>query len=401
MKKPNISSLSPMDFTKIQPLRTETIEKASATAIPPIESYRANAIAKALHPVRQFVKVSKIDVISENVKTYTFIPDSEKGTEALAYFSAGQYISVNLKIGEATINRPYSLCSSPRDSLKGEYRITVKRVKDGLATNYILDNVKVGDELEISAPLGNFKYEPLRDAKTIIGLAGGSGITPFVSLAKAIQDGDEDARLVLLYGSRTVGDILFKNEFEQIAKACDKVKVVYVLSDETADGCEHGFITADLIKKYAPQSENYSIFMCGPQAMYEFADKEIAKLGIRRKFVRHELFGEYHNPEKEADYVVPEKETCKITVVARDEEKTVTASINDTIMASLEKSGIRVPARCRSGECGWCHSKLVSGKVYVPKTVDGRRLADFDYGYIHPCCTFPLSDIEIIINPEL
>lgn len=399
MKKPNISSLNPIEFTKVQPLRTETIDKAPATPIPPLESYRANAIAKALHPKRQFVVISKIDEISSDVKTFTLVPNEKKGTTALAYFSAGQYISVSLTIGQITLNRPYSLSSSPKAALGGEYKITVKRVKDGMATNYILDNFKVGDELEISAPLGHFYYEPLRDAATVIGLAGGSGITPFLSLAHAIADGDEDANLVLLYGSRTQKDVLFKNEFDEIAKSCDKVKVVYVLSDESAEGCESGFLTAELIKKYAPEGD-YSVFMCGPQAMYVFADKEIAKLGIRQKFVRHELFGEYHNPEKEADYVAPEASTCKITVNVRDEKQVVEASVEDTVLSSLEKHGIRVPAHCRSGECGWCHSKLVSGKVYVPKSVDGRRLADLDYGYVHPCCTFPLSDIEIVVYPE-
>ena len=136
MKKPNISSLNPIEFTKVQPLRTETIDKAPATPIPPLESYRANAIAKALHPKRQFVVISKIDEISSDVKTFTLVPNEKKGTTALAYFSAGQYISVSLTIGQITLNRPYSLSSSPKAALGGEYKITVKRVKDGLATNY-------------------------------------------------------------------------------------------------------------------------------------------------------------------------------------------------------------------------------------------------------------------------
>jgi succinate dehydrogenase/fumarate reductase-like Fe-S protein len=62
-------------------------------------------------------------------------------------------------------------------------------------------------------------------------------------------------------------------------------------------------------------------------------------------------------------------------------------------------NGIATPANCRSGICGWCHSRLVSGNVYVPKEVDGRRMADLQYGYVHPCSTFPLSDIEIDVPP--
>lgn len=400
MKKPNVSSLNPAKFLKLVPNREEIIQNAPATPVPSQNTYTANKLAKSLHPSRQYLKIANIEEFSKDVKRFTFVANNEKGTNSLAYFSAGQYLSVFLKIGKATITRPYSISSSPKDSLDGRYQLTIKRVDGGLATNYILDNWQIGDEVEVSAPLGTFSNEPLRDAKTVVGLAGGSGITPFLSLARAIRDGDEDCNLVLLYGSRTMADVLFKDEFDEIAKSTDKVRVVHVLSDECVDGCENGFLTSELIFKYAPKDEDYSVFMCGPQGMYDFVDKQISLLGLRRKFVRHELFGEYHNPERNDDYIAPQSETCKISVIAKNNRYEISASINDTILASLEKSGITTPAHCRSGECGWCRAKLASGQVYIPKSVDGRRLADFDYGYIHPCCTFPLSDIEIVIFPE-
>lgn len=260
----------------------------------------------------------------------------------------------------------------------------------------MLDHWKVGDEVTISGPMGEFTYLPIRDGKTVIGAAGGSGITPFHSFAKAIAEGDEDFRLVLLYGSRTEKDILFKHEFDELQKQTDKVKVIHVLSDEEKEGFEHGFITADLIKKYAPE-EHYSIFLCGPQAMYRFLDQEIAKLGMERKWIRHELQGEVHDPKSLADYpadrFIPEK--VKITVSICGEEKTIEVSAQDTILQSLEKNGIAAPSRCRSGECGWCHSKLISGEVYCPEMLEHRRAADLDYGFIHPCCTFPLTDLVI------
>ncbi len=399
MSKPNLRTLNPIKFLKMDGIRKQKIEKAEAKPLPPLSSYKPNQIAAALHPKRQFLIVDKIIEHSSDVKTFVFVPDAAKGTTALAYFSAGQYLSLTLKIGQATVTRPYSLSSSPKESLEGKYTLTIKRVDGGLVTNYILDNWNVGTEVIASAPLGDFTYEPLRDAKKVIGLAGGSGITPFFSLAKAIADGDEDAELTLLYGSRTKADVLFLQEFSEIEKKCNKFRLVNVLSNEEAEGCEHGFITADLIRKYAPEDEPYSIFMCGPQAMYDFADKEIATLGLRRKFVRHELFGEYHNPQRNEDYPIKGTETFKITVRIAGETKTIEASANDTILCSLEKNGIAAPARCRSGICGWCHSRLISGDVYVPKSVDGRRLADFKFGYIHPCCTYPISDVEIDVPP--
>ena len=396
MAKPKLSKLNPMDFTKMTPARNEVIEKAEAKPLPPTNSYVPNQIANALHPGVQHLKVNKI-VENENAKTYYLEANAEKGTKSLAYFSAGQYLSIELEIGKMKLNRPYSLASSPKEALEGTYMLTIKRVDGGLASNYILDNWAVGTEVTASEPLGTFTYEPLRDAKTVIGLAGGSGITPFRSLAKAIVDGDEDAELVLLYGTNTLKEAIFQEEFKELEKLSPKFKLVNVFSAEDKDGVEKGFITAELIKKYAP--EQYSIFMCGPQAMVNFVDKEIEKLNLRKKFVRHELFGEYFNPDKEEDYPANVNPTFNITVRIAGKEQTIVANANDSILRSLEKNGIKSPAHCRSGECGWCHSHLISGEIYAPKSVDGRREADLIYGYIHPCCSFPLSDLVIEVPP--
>ena len=177
MARPKLWKLNPMDFTKMTPARNDVIEKAEATPLPPTDSYKPNEIAKALHPGVQYLKVSKI-VENENAKTYYLEANTEKGTKTLAYFSAGQYLSIELEIGNMKLSRPYSLASSPKESLEGTYMLTIKRVDGGLASNYILDNWTVGTEVTSSEPLGTFTYEPLRDAKTVIGLAGGSGITP-------------------------------------------------------------------------------------------------------------------------------------------------------------------------------------------------------------------------------
>ena len=388
--------LNPMDFTKMTPTREAKIEAAPAKALPATDSYLPNQIAKALHPNKQYVKVAEVIEQSADTKTFWLEANPAKGTEALAWFSAGQYLSVSLEIGPMKLTRPYSLSSSPREALAGRYGLTIKRVEGGLASNYILDNWTVGTEVTVSEPLGVFTYEPLRDAKVIIGIAGGSGITPFRSLAKAIADGDEDAEMILLYGSRTLADAVFQEEFKALEGP--KFKLVNVLSHETQDGCEHGFITAELIKKYAP-SGDYSIFLCGPQAMYNFVDKEIATLNLRKKFIRHELFGEYFNPSKEADYPANVAPEVKITVRIAGDQQTITAPADTSILRSLEAAGIAAPARCRSGECGWCHSRLISGEVYCPKSVDGRREADYLYGYIHPCCSFPLTDLVIEVPP--
>ncbi len=399
MAKPNLRSLNKMDFTKVLPTRNQKIADAPAKPLPPLASYKANAIAKALHPACQHLIVTEVIERTADVRSYLLAPDAENGTQSLAYFSAGQYLSVSLTIGGHTVTRPYSLSSSPKESLAGTYMLTVKRTEGGFASHYILDTWQTGTKINASAPLGTFTYEPLRDAKHIVGVAGGSGVTPFRSLAKAIMDGDEDASLTLLYGSRTKADAVFQEEFEQIMRDCPRFRLVNVLSDEPAEGCERGFVTAELIRKYAPQDGEYSLFLCGPQAMYTFVDGEIEKLGLRKKFVRHELFGEYKHPEKDAVYPGAKDGAYELTVRICGEERKIPCSADETLLVSMEKAGVPAPADCRSGVCGWCHSQLLGGEVYVPASVDGRRMADRQYGFIHPCCTFPLSDVYIDVPP--
>ena len=111
----------------------------------------------------------------------------------------------------------------------------MKRVPDGFVSGWILDNFKVGDSVTAYSPEGTFVYEPIRDAKTVVG------ITPFLSLAGSIADGTCDANLVLLYGARTVKDLVFKAELDKLAEN-EKIKVVYVLSDAKTRGYEKGFI---------------------------------------------------------------------------------------------------------------------------------------------------------------
>lgn len=391
----DFKSLKASKFLPLLTNRQKKFKEASAE-MPKIND-NAMALARALHPKRQYLVVESVRDMAEDCKTYTLVPDTEKGTTALAYFGAGKYLTVFEAINDMPITRAYSISSSPKDSLDGKYTLTIKLVEGGLMSRYIFDTWEAGTKVEVSAPAGNFEYQPLRDAETVVCVAGGSGITPFVSMANAINDGDEDFNMILLYGSRNYDNILFREELAELENKCDKIKVVHILSDEEKDidGTEKGFITAELIKKYAPADKDFSIFLCGPQQMYAFVDKELEKLNLPKKFVRHEMFGEFHNPSTQEDYPnnVPEK--VKITVTIQDNTWTVEGNSADSVMQTLEKNGISVPARCRSGECGFCHSHLISGQVYVPKHLEYRRLADYKFGCIHPCCSFPLTDLQI------
>lgn len=384
-----IGAFDMLRFKNMPKKREEAIQATSAAPLP--KTLVTNEKAKARHPEKQEVIISEIRDNGSDAKT--IVLKSADG-KALAPFRAGQYISVYVPIGGTKTTRSYSLCSSPAWAFRGEYNITVKRDDAGFVSPYIQDCWKVGQKVTVSGPQGHLYYERLRDAKRVVALAGGSGITPFMGMAYAIRDGIEDFDLTILYGSRVEEGIVYKKELDEICAACGKVRVVHVLSDEEKEGYEHGFITADLIRKYG--GEEYSIFMCGPQAMYNFLDGEIAKLGLRRKFVRRELFGTIKDPWNQPGYPAEARgKTFSLTVVQCGREYSVPVSADESILVAVERAGIAAPSRCRSGECGWCRSKLLSGEVFIPEKTDGRRRADIEFNYIHPCSTFAVSDVAI------
>ena len=392
-----IGKFDMLKFKNMAKVREQAIQAAPAKEIN--GDFQININAKKLHPDYQRLVITDI-IEHADAKAKTFVFKREDG-EPFPYFRAGQYISLKLPLEGSFVTRSYSLCSSPKEALSGIAAITIRSNPGRFAADKLLETLKVGDVITSSDPQGFFYYEDLRDAKTVIGLAGGSGITPFLSMAYALRDGIEDFNLVLLFGSRDEKNILFKKELDEIAAACPKFKVIHVLSDEEKEGYEHGFITADLIKKYAPENEEYSVYLCGPEAMYRFLKPEIAKLGLPERLFRRKMI----DVTKEVWNCPGYPTDCKgksfnVTVKQGASEYKIKAAAEEPVLVAIERAGIKAPSRCRSGECGWCRSRLLSGTVYIPEENELRRWADVKYGYIHPCSSFPTSDLVIEVPGE-
>ena len=392
-----IGKFDMLKFKNMAKVREQAIQAAPAKEIN--GDFQININAKKLHPDYQRLVVAEV-IEHTDAHAKTFVFKREDGAP-FPYFRAGQYLSLKLPIEGSFVTRAYSLCSSPKDALSGTAAITVRSNPGGFVADKLLETLKVGDVVTASDPQGFFYYEDLRDAKTVIGLAGGSGITPFLSMAYALRDGIEDFNLVLLFGSRDEKNILFKKELDEIAAACPKFKVVHVLSNEEKEGYEHGFITAELIKKYAPADEEYSVYLCGPEAMYRFLKPEIAKLGLPERLFRRKMI----DVTKEVWNCTGYPAECKgkefnLTVKQGAAEYTIKAKAEEPVLVAIERAGIKAPSRCRSGECGWCRSKLISGTVYIPEENELRRWADVHYGYIHPCSSFATSDLVLEVPGE-
>ena len=330
--------------------------------------------------------ITDIKEETKDVKTFTLQADKTSSTPSLAPFNAGQYITIHVNIDDVPTTRAYSLSSNPTLASKGIYKITIKRVPNGLVSNYMLDEMHVGDKLDVSAPSGNFGYNPIRDEENVIAIAGGSGITPFMSLAYAILDGIYDCNLTVFYSVRTYDDIIFKEEIEEFNKKNRKVKFVITLTREEKDNYLHGHLTKEMIEPYI--KEFNTVLMCGPKELYRSMNEILNEFNIPRKSVHYENFFVEYTPE--------EKTTYKLKVVMKDKVEEITCRNDETLLVAMERAGIPAPSLCRVGECGYCRSILLEGKVKMIGA--SLKKAEAENDYIHPCVSFPDSDIVLKLD---
>ena len=295
-----------------------------------------NRLAERLHPGYMQLKIKSVKDETPSAKTFRLVPTGV--TNELAYFRPGQYLSFSLNIEGASITRPYSIGSSPSDSLKGFYEITIKKSEGGFATSYIWDNWKEGTEVTSGGPQGNFYYDPLRDYKNITGIAGGCGITPFRSMMKSILEKTLDVNLTLFYGCNTMEDLIFADDFKRYEEQSEgKIKIIKVLASEKVEGCRSGFITSDIIKEYTDISKS-SIFMCGPQGLYNFLKNELSSLKLQKKQVRRELFGEVKNVSHQEGYPGDKKDkTYRLKVHMGIDIKEIMASSEESLLVAMER----------------------------------------------------------------
>jgi glycine betaine catabolism B len=347
------------------------------------------SIIDALHPQGLNLTVAEVTQETATAKSIKFV--SEDGF--LPPFQAGQYINLFVETGGIRTSRPYSIASSPTQT--GHYEITVRRVEDGFVSNYLLDELTHGNKLRSSAPSGNFHYNPHFHGDKLAFIAGGSGITPFMSMIRELADKNLDRRLHLFYGSRVEDDVIYKNELDRIAAIHRNFTWDLVIS-EPAPSCNklRGFINAGLIRERL-KGLDCTFYVCGPETMYNFCLPELTKLSIPARKIRVEVMGAPKNIAGHPGW--PENlKTGTAFRVAIKGKKTISALASEPLMISLEREGVVIPALCRSGECSLCRTKLLSGAVYQPNGVKLRK-SDRDFGYIHPCMAYPITDIEILL----
>lgn len=376
-KKQIFGFMDMLRFKKLVPNRREALANGSDQPLP--TEYRTNNLATALHPGYMEVELTHIVQLTPNMKNFTF---KRVDSSAFPFFRAGQYVSLQAKIGDSLVSRPYSISSSPDEALEGRLSLGIEDA--GFFSGYMNNEAKIGDRFVMTEPSGEFHYENIRDKKNIVCIAGGSGITPFLSMAKSVAEGNEDYNMTLFYGAKDFENLAYRDELEVLKKS--GVQIIYVL--ETAhEGCEQGFVTAKMLEKYVDINSS-TFFMCGPVAMYASILDELKPYNLPLKSVRKDA-------ATCGDLDIDNPKTFCLTVHMRDKVYEIDAKENETLLTSMERAGLNAPNKCRAGGCGFCHSKWLGGEYIIAKGRDGRREADRKFGFIHPCVTYPQSDMEI------
>jgi len=351
----------------------------------------ADKPAKPTHDARQQAIVAVAEDIGPDTMRFALAsPDGH----ALAPFEPGSFVPVFVEHDGRQIAQSYAIASAPRDARRGIYQIVVRRAAGGFASSCILDTWHVGSRVTMGTPAGNDAFRQLEAGGEVVALAGGAGIAPFLSFARAIADGDANFRLTLFYAASESSGLLFPQEWPRIESLSDgKVKVVPVIAGvgDDAEGCERGPITRALIERHADPARA-TFLICAPGPMVAALRKELSPWNLARNRLRFWFSG-----DAEFDHVGTSSFEHRVTVRMGGETFTVPAREDETILTAIEKAGLQPAAYCRCGICGFCESMLVSGIFVLATDEHGERHIRERNSHIHPCCSYPRSDMEMVV----
>lgn len=337
------------------------------------------------------------EVIQETTDTVTISfwhPISEQ-----IKYKAGQFITIAVPTKDGKkVKRSYSMSSSPATDTA--VAVTVKRVENGIVSNYLNDNVRTGDFLEVIEPMGNFLFETEENPDRNIFLFGaGSGITPLISIAKTVLKTESNTKVKLLYGNRSEGSIIFKKELESLeSQYKERFSVQYILSQPSGIWVgEKGRInqanTTLWLKDACVDFKKDNFYMCGPEEMMDEIKKIFELYDVPKTQVHYERF---NAPMQEEDTVNTEeikKQTVKVIYDGETHEFVVEP--HQTILEAALEQDIDLPYSCQAGMCTACLGKCTDGKVKMDEE-EGLTEKEIAQGYILTCVSHPMSEGVVV-----
>lgn len=337
------------------------------------------------------LRVAHVDRLCEDAAAVTF--DIPYDLAEQYRFSPGQSITLRRRVDDREERRQYSICA-PVGSAP---RVGVRVVPEGMFSQWLVEQVKAGDEIEVQTPSGTFGPDPDQGGRHVL-IAAGSGITPVLSIASSLLANPE-AEVTLLYGNRRASTVMFTDEVADLKDRFPaRFEVIHVLSREPRDvELFSGRLDADRMRRIltalVPVADVDGFWLCGPFPMIESARDVLRDLGAPDEKVHRELFFVDDIPPPPVEHAEAGLEGPSSRVAVTLDGRTTELSLprDRPVLDAAQETRADLPYACKGGVCGTCRAKVVSGEVNMRRNyaLEDDELAD---GYVLTCQSLPVSD---------
>lgn len=324
------------------------------------------------------------DRIQETADVVTFV---FRMTDGGAFdFLAGQFVTIRFSWGDQTYIRVFTIASPP--TRPDRIALTIKAAADGRATRILHDHFAEGSAVEISDAAGAFTLEG-RSVEKALFLCAGSGITPLMSMVRALHDDNKSLDVAFIQCARTPNDILFAQELRVLSESMPKLRVETVCSQASGspDSRVIGRLDMARLAWLVPDATERTVFLCGPASFMQAMRRHLVELGVPPGRIFEEAFGAAPSTASKAP-------STKVSVAFERSGVRCDTNDNATILDLAEARGVYIDTSCRMGVCGTCKVRLLQGEVGMN---DMGGLSDMERqdGFVLACCSTPRGDIAV------
>ena len=337
------------------------------------------------------------------------IPEDKKSAFA---FVPGQFLTLKANVQGELVRRTYSI-SSPRSRFDrfNELEIGIRPVEGGLFSNWAVQHLKAGDQIEVMPPDGRFTVKKER-AIHRVGFAAGSGITPILSIAATTLEDQPDAKFTLVYGNRQISTVMFNEALQDLKDQFpDRLTLIHVLSRQAQEvdllqGRIDGPKVLAIIQSLLPAASMDEVFICGPESMIEATEKALIESGVSPNRVYTERFtsgpAQAAKVQSDTDARVIKGVSQKpvmLTVHVDGKAHELRMDREEKVLDAALSLGLDLPYSCKAGVCCTCRAKVLEGTVSMEKNFTLEQ-AEMDQGYVLSCQARPTTDRLVVSFDE-
>ncbi|HSE10205.1 MAG TPA: 1,2-phenylacetyl-CoA epoxidase subunit PaaE [Nocardioidaceae bacterium] len=352
------------------------------------------------HAVFHPLTIAAIEPLTDDSVAITFdVPEELREDYA---FTQGQHLTVRTELAGDDVRRNYSICS-PVSS--GVLRIAVKRLPGGAFSEHALENLRVGDVVDVMTPSGRFftELDP-QNAKSYVCIAAGSGITPILSIVATTLEVEPQSRVSLIYANRTHASVMFLEEVEDLKNRYpDRLSLIHVLSREPQEvELFSGRLDVPRMQRFletlVPPAEVDEWFLCGPFEMVASLRKQLVAEGVSKRSIHAEVFHVETTPPVRRTSAAPSEELtgAEVTITLDGRRSSfVLAPDGPSVLEAALAVRPDAPFACKGGVCGTCRAKVLEGTVEMD-TNWALEPDEVERGYALTCQSHPTSDKVVL-----